>query len=228
MRAIHVTSLVVASTLGAGAAAHADPEDLNADAFDLSGALDRDVAPTRRALELAIGAGYTQGVGGAGTAGSVEDVTGPGGGIELQLGLRATPQWSIALYGTVARFRHGDGMADGSRAHSATAGVQAVWHSRAARSLDPWISVGAGWRGLWLSPRGAESSSVHGIELARIQLGIDYRFTPWFAIAPVIGASATAFVAEDAAMASSLSAVHDNRLNLYGFTGVLGRFDLGG
>jgi len=107
VRAIPVISLVVASSLGAGAA-HADPEDLNTDAFDLSGALDRDVAPTHRALEVAIGGGYTQGVGGAGTAGSVEDLTGPGGGIELQLGLRATPQWSIALYGTVARFRHGD------------------------------------------------------------------------------------------------------------------------
>jgi hypothetical protein len=227
VRAIPVISLVVASSLGAGAA-HADPEDLNTDAFDLSGALDRDVAPTHRALEVAIGGGYTQGVGGAGTAGSVEDLTGPGGGIELQLGLRATPQWSIALYGTVARFRHGDDIADGSRAHSTTAGVQAVWHSRAARSLDPWVSIGAGWRGLWLSPRGAESTSVHGIELARIQLGIDYRFTPWFAIAPVVGASATLFVVEDAAMATSLSAVHDNRLNLYGFTGILGRFDIGG
>jgi hypothetical protein len=29
-------------------------------------------------------------------------------------------------------------------------------------------------------------------------------------------------------MATSLSTVHDNRLNLYGFTGILGRFDIGG
>ena len=227
MRAIPVISLVVASSLGAGAA-HADPEDLNSDAFDLSGALDRDVAPTHRALEVAIGGGYTQGVGGAGTAGSVEDLTGPGGGIELQLGLRATPQWGVALYGTAARFRHGDTVADGSRAYSTTAGVLAVWHSRASRSLDPWVSVGAGWRALWLSPAGAESTSVHGIELVRIQLGIDYRFTRWLAIAPMIGASASLFVVEDGAMSMSLSTVHDNRFNLYGFTGVLGRFDIGG
>jgi hypothetical protein len=103
-----------------------------------------------------------------------------------------------------------------------------VWHARESRSLDPWISVGAGWRGLWLSPRGGETSSVHGIEVFRLQLGIDYRFTPRLSIAPVIGASASVFVVENAAMESSLTAVHDNRLNLYGFTGVLGRFDIGG
>jgi hypothetical protein len=227
VKAAHVIPFVVASRLGAGAA-HADHGSLNADAFDLSGALDRDVPPTRRALEIAIGGGYTQGVGGAGMAGSVEDVTGPGGGLELQLGIRATPAWSVALYGTAARFRRGDSIADGSRAYSSTAGVLAVWHSRAARSLDPWVSFGAGWRALWLSSAGSESTSVHGIELARLQFGIDYRFTRWFAIAPVIGASASVFVVEHAAMTTSLSTVHDNRLNVYGFTGVLGRFDFGG
>ena len=50
----------------------------------------------------------------------------------------------------------------------------------------------------------------------------------WLSVASVIGASASVFVVENAAMESSLTAVHDNRLNLYGFTGVLGRFDIGG
>jgi hypothetical protein len=208
--------------------AHADVGALNTDAFDLSGALDRDVAPTRRSLEVAVGAGYTQGVGGAGSVGSLEDLTGPGGSVELQLGLRASPGWSLGLYSTLARFRRGDESADGTRAYGATAGVQAVWHSRESRSLDPWVSVGAGWRGLWLSPRGGDTISVHGVEVFRLQLGIDYRFTPWLSVAPVIGASASLFLAEDASMDSSLTAIHDNRLNLYGFTGVLGRFDLGG
>jgi hypothetical protein len=223
----HLVPVLVASVMAAGAA-HADPGALNADAFDLSGALDRDVAPTRRSLEIAVGGGYTQGVGGAGSAGSVEDVTGPGGGVELQLGVRAVSGWSVGMYGTLARFRHGEELAEGTRTYSGTAGILGVWHSRESRALDPWISVGAGWRGLWLSPKGAEATSVHGIEVVRLQLGIDYRFTPWLSIAPVIGASASVFVVENAAMASSLTAVHDNRLNLYGFTGVLGRFDIGG
>lgn len=219
---------VVLVCVVAPSTAHADLDSFNPDAFNLSGALDREVGPTRTAVEVALGAGYTQGVGGAGSAGSVEDVTGPGGTVELQLGLRAHPQLFVGVYGTLARFRHGEMFADGSRIEGATAGIQAVWHSRASRSLDPWIGLGAGWRGLWITPRDAASSSVHGIEIIRLHLGIDYRFTRWFAIAPVIGASASLFLREGAEMAIELTKVRDNRLNLYGFTGVLGRFDIGG
>jgi len=61
-----------------------------------------------------------------------------------------------------------------------------------------------------------------------LQLGVDFRITPAIAITPVIGASASMFLVDDAAMESSFTAVQDHRLNLYGFTGVLGRFDLGG
>jgi hypothetical protein len=227
VKATHVIAALVASVV-AGAAAHADPESLNADAFNLSGALDREIAPTRPTIEVAVGGGYTQGVGGAGSAGSVEDLTGPGGNVELQLGVRFTPRFSLGAYGTLARFRHGDVFADGSRVFGATAGVHVVWHSREARSLDPWVSVGAGWRGLWFSPKDTMTTSVHGLEIVRLQLGIDYRFSSWLAIAPVIGASASVLLVEDGPTADGLTAVHDNRLNLYGFTGVLGRFDIGG
>jgi len=230
-RAVKATQMIPAVLVSLLAtAALADPRvgSFNSDAFNLSGALDRDVAPTQTALEIAVGAGYTQGVGGAGEVGNVEDVSGPGGSFELQVGARLSPMLSIGLYGTYARFRHGDAIGDGGRAQAATAGIQAMFHARQSRSIDPWVSVGAGWRGLWLSPAGAESSSLHGVELLRVQLGVDYRFSPRFAISPVIGASAAMFLAQDTMTTDGLTAVHDNRLNLYGFTGVLGRFDLGG
>jgi hypothetical protein len=228
VKAMHMVPVVLAGVLAGGAPAHADIESFNAQAFDLSGALDRDVAPTQRALEIAVGGGYTQGVGGAGGAGSVEDVAGPGGSLEVQVGVRTSPRFSIGAYGTLARFQRGTMMAEGSRAYAVTAGIQAAWHARQTRSLDPWLSAGAGWRGLWLAPNDAASSSVHGVELLRVQLGVDYRITPAIAITPVVGASASMFLVEDAAMPSELTAVHDHRLNLYGFTGILGRFDLGG
>jgi hypothetical protein len=226
VKATNLVPVILASGIAHGTA-HADPGALNADAFDLSGALDREVPPTRTALELALGAGYTQGVGGAGTAGNVEDLTGPGGSLELQVGFRATPRFSLGVYGTAARFRHGDLFVDGSRVHGATAGLQAVWHSRASRSLDPWLGVGVGWRGLFFTPRDATPSAVHGIEIFRLHLGIDYRFSPSLAIAPVVGVSATVFVREGNAAAMELTEIRDNRINLYGYTGVLGRFDIG-
>jgi hypothetical protein len=223
---MHLVLIAVASALAVAGPAYGDPESLNPDAFDLSGALDRPVAPTRPSFEVALGGGYTQGVGGAGMIGSVQDLTGPGGSVELQLAYRRGARFSTGVYGTLAWFQHGDAIADGSRTYGATAGVQAAWHASDNRSIDPWIGVGVGWRGLWVTHMDARPSSMHGIELLRVQTGIDYRITPRLAIAPVIAASLSIFLIESAAM-PEFTSVQDKRLNLYGFAGFMGRFDIG-
>lgn len=221
-----VVPVVVAGALVASAPAFADPESLNPDAFDLSGALDRPVPPTEPGFEFALGGGYTQGAGGAGIIGNIEDVAGPGATIEVQVGYRVRSRFAVGAYGNAAWFRHGDAIGDGSRAYGASAGLQAVLHASDTRSLDPWISVGAGWRGLWIERAGMQRSSMQGIELMRIQLGIDYRLSPRLAIAPVISASLSTFLVENAVMPGDFTPVMDKRLNLYGFAGCLGRFDL--
>jgi hypothetical protein len=220
-------SVAAAGAIATAGVANADPESLNPDAFDLSGAIDRPVPPTHGPFEVVIAGGYTQGAGGAGMIGNIEDVAGPGGTVELQLGYRVSPRFSAGVYGAAARFRHGDAIGDGSRAYGATAGIQAVWHTGEARSVDPWFSVGVGWRGLWIDRVGVPASSMQGVELARLQLGIDYRLSPRLAIAPVISASLSMFLVENAAMPDDFTVVEDKRLNLYGFAGILGRFDLG-
>ncbi|HEX3765910.1 MAG TPA: hypothetical protein VHW23_44740 [Kofleriaceae bacterium] len=221
-------SVAVTGAIAVAGDARADSESFNPDAFDLSGAIDRPVPPTRSRCEVVVAGGYTQGAGGAGMIGNIEDVAGPGGTVELQLGYRLSSTFGVGAYGTVARFRHGDAIGDGSRAYGATAGLQAVWHSSDTRSIDPWLSVGAGWRGLWVNRIGAQPSSMQGIELLRLQLGIDYRLSPHLAIAPVISASVSTFLVENAVMPDEFTQVQDKRLNLYGFAGVLGRFDFGG
>src|SRR5262249_3955398 len=160
----------------------------------------RPMPPTQAAFELALGGGYTQGAGGAGVIGNIEDVAGPGGTVEVQAGYRISPRFSLGLYGRVARFRHGGATADGSRADGAAGGFQAVWHSVDTRTVDPWISVGAGWRGLWIDRAGAQPSSMQGIELLRVQLGIDYRLSSRFAVSPVIAVSLSTFLVENAVM----------------------------
>jgi hypothetical protein len=206
--------------------ARADPESFNPDSLDLS-VLDRPVAATGPSFEFAVGGGYTQGVGGAGAASPLEDTTGPGGTVEVQAGMRLTERLEVGAYGSIARYRHGDTLADGNQAYGATAGVQAAWHTRPSRSVDPWIGVGAGWRGLWLTEHGQSQVTAFGVELARLQLGVDYRITPALAVTPVVGASTSVFIEQHTGAMDSFSAVHDNRLNLYVFGGVLGRFDIG-
>src|SRR5215510_2600354 len=107
-------SVALAGVIVTAGTAHADPESLNPDAFDLSGALDRPVAPTQPTFEIAVAGGYTQGVGGAGAIGSVQDLTGPGGAVELQLAYRHSARFSTGVYGTLAWFHRGDAIADGS------------------------------------------------------------------------------------------------------------------
>jgi hypothetical protein len=228
VKASHRLVVVLAGTIVAAGAAHADPESLNPDAFDLSGAIDRPMPPTQATFEVALGGGYTQGAGGAGVIGNIEDVAGPGATVEVQLGYRTSSRFSAGLYGSIARFRHGGATADGSRAYGATGGIQAVWHSADTHSIDPWISLGAGWRGLWIDRAGAQPSSMQGIELVRIQLGIDYRLSSRFAVSPVIAASLSTFLVENSVMPDDFTMVSDKRLNLYGFAGCLGRFDIGG
>jgi hypothetical protein len=218
----------IAGALVTAAPALADPESLNPDAFDLSGALDRPVAPTEATFEFALGGGYTQGAGGAGIFGNIEDVAGPGATLEVQLGYRVSSRVAVSAYGTAARFRHGDLIGEGSRAYGASAGLQVAWHASDTRSLDPWVSVGAGWRGLWIERAGMQRMSMQGIELMRVQLGIDYRLSSRLAIAPVIAASLSTFLVENTVMPDDFTPVMDKRLNLYGFAGCLGRFDIGG
>ena len=106
--------------------------------------------------------------------------------------------------------------------------VQAAWHVRPQTSIDPWVSLGTGWRGLWLNPQSGKVTSLQGFELARLQVGVDYRITKDIAIAPVIGGSISTFVSQDAPMTTDYTEIPDKKVNFTGFAGLSGRFDLGG
>jgi hypothetical protein len=188
------------------------------------------VAPVPdRTFEIAIATGYAQGGGKlGGELGSLEDVAGPGGAVEVDLGYRIIPQLTVGLYGTLAKSQHGDRIDSNTSVLGATAGVQAAWHFRPSVSIDPWVSLGTGWRALWLDPDGGKVTSLQGLELARLQLGVDYRVTKDIAIAPVIGGSLSTFVSQDSPMTTGYTEIQDKKVNVTGFVGLSGRFDFGG
>lgn len=205
------------STLLASTAAGAQPQA--DDGFD------HPVAPIHSAFELAIGGGYTQGVGATGNGMDVQDIAGPGGSGELQLGYRLTPSLALTAYTTASAFSAGNSLSEKMNDVGAmTAGTMATWHFRPARSVDPWLGVGGGVRWLAIDQNNSDTVKLRGLDVARLQVGIDYRVSPGFAISPMIGATATTFLQQDIGNGYR-STDHEVSWTFSG--GVLGRFDAG-
>jgi hypothetical protein len=213
------------TSLLAGGLAYADGND----SLETSSSFDHEVAAPSNALEIGVATGYTQGVGPVGGSEQhVEDLSKGGGAIELDAMYRINPTFAVGAYGSFSKYATGDHISDQNDILGATAGIQAAAHLRPERSVDPWVSLGAGWRGLWVSPDSGKNTSLQGLELARLQVGVDYRVNQDVSIAPVISGSLNMFVSEDSPMTTKYTEISDKKANFIGFAGLAGRFDIGG
>ncbi len=218
-----IRSVIAASAIVLGAGVASAQESIPNEG---SAGFDHPVPAVSRALEIAVGGGYLQGVGDiAGVGPRVQDLSGPGGTVELKIGYRATENLAFGGYGTFSQFASGDDLAGGTDVRGATAGGFAEWHFRPAQSLDPWVGLSSGWRGLWLSPDSGKNTSIQGWEIARVQLGLDYRLSPEVAIGPVVGASVNTFFTEDSPATSGFTDIHDPHASWLFFAGLQARFD---
>ncbi len=67
---------------------------------------------------------------------------------------------------------------------------------------------------------------MQGIDLARLQVGLDYRVSDRLAVAPVLGFAMTELLSERRPGASGYSDVEDRKIGHFVFAGVSGRFDV--
>lgn len=224
MKAMSLFALSLTSLLS-GRIALAD----DVDSVESTKNFDHHVAAPSNAFEIGVATGYAQGAGPVGgDMLHVEDVSSAGGAVELDASYRINPNLALGAYGTLSKYATGDRIDDTNDVLGATAGIQATAHLRPDRSVDPWVSLGTGWRGLWLSPDAGKNTALQGFELARVQLGVDYRVTRDVAISPVIGGSLNMFVSQDSPMTTSYEEIQDKKVNFIGFAGLAGRFELGG
>jgi hypothetical protein len=215
--------IAIVSTLLVAAA---EPALAQQDAEVSATAVSRPSGAPSRAWEIGVGVGYSQGAGDIGSnSPTLTDLTHGGGELQVNVGYRINPRWLVGLYGTVGKYSLGSLTPDGSDVWSVTAGAQANYHFSPEEQWDPWIGLGVGWRGHWID-KPAGTDSRHGLDLARLQVGVDYRVSPAFSIAPYVGASASMFLAQELAQQTSFSNVHDPNVNLFFFGGVMGRFDI--
>jgi hypothetical protein len=219
MKTLQTLSLVSVLSLLAPALALADEPD--------SVGIDREVEAPSNAFEITVGTGYSQGGGEVGGGMQhLEDISGPGGAFELELGYRINPTWLVGAYGSFSAYDNAD-LEDGSSVLGATAGLFGAAHLRPDRSVDPWVSLGAGWKALWLTPDRGKDTSLQGFELARLRIGVDYRINKHTSISPEVGGSLGMFVSQDSPMTTDYTEISDKKVNFTGFAGVAGRFDIG-
>lgn len=187
-------------------------------------------APISNAVEIAVGGGYMQGVGRVGDSTSnVEDLSRSGGGANLEVGYRLTPNLTLGAYGTLSGYQTGERVAPSTDlVIAATAGLKADWHFRPASAIDPWVGLGTGWRELWLGNDAGTDQELRGIDLARVQAGLDYRLTSGVALTPYVGATATMFLAKEDAMTSGFDQIDNRKVNFSFTGGLMARFDMFG
>lgn len=181
--------------------------------FDL-----RTTAPSR-AFELTVGTGYTQPFGLLESGVGMPAVATPGQGIEMGLGYRANARWSVAVIGQFAELT----AERSATARSLTPGIAATYHLQPAMKLDPWVELASGYRLLWENDvRRTHGILTHGLEVARLRLGLDYHEGA-MAVGPLVGAGANLFLWQDTDASRTIASP---RVSVFVFAGVQGRWDV--
>jgi hypothetical protein len=185
------------------------------------------LAPAVHAVEVTVGTGYAQAFGDiAANRPSLTDIGQPGGAVQLGVGYRLIPQLTLGVYGAGSMFSRGDQVDNSTNLYSATAGVEASWHFLPSGSqYDPWVSLGTGWRGYWVN-NDQGTTSMQGLEMAKLQLGVDYRFTRGIAISPVVGGDLSMLLSESTPGSNKFANITDPKVNTFVFAGFQGRFDI--
>jgi hypothetical protein len=187
----------------------------------------KNLAPATNSVELTIGTGYEQGFGSIQSGQpSLTDLGQAGGAVQTSVGYRILPQLTLALYGSFAGFGRASEVDTSANIYSAAAGVQTDWHFLPKGSeLDPWVSLGSGWRGYWINQNSGNVTD-QGMELAKLQVGVDYRIAQAVAISPVVGADLSTFFTQQTPQSNGWSNISSPQVNTFFFAGLMGRFDI--
>jgi len=172
-------------------------------------------------LEIAVAISGAQTTGDIGDGMTADNLIGSAGQLDLEIGHRLTPHLTLGFYSNAQAFAEGSyGPRD---VYTGAAGVEADFHFRPTQAVDPWISIGTGVRA-YLIEDGNYTIGV-GAELARLQVGADFRLDENVALGPVLGASASLYGAEKQPM-EDFHELSDKGINWTFTAGIAGRFNL--
>jgi len=183
----------------------------------------------KRAFEVGVNGGYGQALGQLGDYLPLRDAVINGGAAGLSLGLRYSPHWSVEGTGQYQELMTGITQDGGhTTVRGVTMGIQGTYHFLPFRLVDPYASLGTGYRMTWIVPPGAVADLVHGFELAKAVVGVDFRMSPSVAMGPMIGADVNVFVWDNPSGGTRINELPGPRAATFLFAGLGGHFDLGG
>jgi hypothetical protein len=186
------------------------------------------VRAPRDALELTVGAGYSQGTMSPAQGVGAMDLTKAGGAFTLQVGYRFAPQFALNIYGEYNEWNPGNLVGSGA-SRGGVGGINGTFHLSPYQRLDPWARIGAGYRMLWLtgSPNNADAL-WHGFQIAKLDIGLDLRTDENVAIGPTVGVDLSHFVWINPAGEAGNQEITNRRFVPFVYAGLEGRFDLAG
>jgi hypothetical protein len=181
--------------------------------------------PVGNKLELSLGLGYGQGLGPV--AAGVPTLQGfgkAGGTLQLNVGWRFDPRWEAGVYGEYGLFGSGN-LSGSDHAMTVAAGIQGQFHVMPDSQLDPWVGLGVGWRGYWGRISGSDYG-LQGLDLVRLQAGLDYRLSSTLSVGPVVGVTLTEFLSAKPIGVDAYQDTQNRKVDTFVFGGIGGRFDL--
>lgn len=190
--------------------------------------IERKVDAPMRSFEFGVGLGYTQGAGNIRQGERVSSLAGVGGESQVDLGFRIDPRWMVGGYGSFGYYNTPNNAGPEVTVRGVTTGVQGQYHFLPYNTVDPWVSLGAGYRGLFSSGQDGPVTARHGIQLARVRAGLDYRLNPAVALGPVVGVDANYFTGQRAPGQDTTMRIEPDvrTVTPFFFAGLAGRFDV--
>ena len=185
----------------------------------------RDLSAIDEAVEITLATGYAQAFGQVSTGlPNLTEIGLAGWSMQLGVGYRLTPQLAFGIYGGGALSKQTQ--LDATNLYSALSAFKVDWHFLpASHEVDPWISLGSGWRGYWIE-QNQGATSLQGFDFAKLQAGFDYRAERRAALGPVVGLDFSRFVWQAGPGAQGYEKTSQPRVNTFVFVGVMGRLDI--
>ena len=227
MKTVGVAAGALACAVAVSAFAQSSPQPPPSEARgEGADVLTAPVPAPNDAFELGVDLGYTQGFGAPTSDRRVG--AGPGATVGVNLGYRINPYWSVGVGGQFQAYGGRGTPERTATLRGATGGMHGTYHLSPYSRLDPYLNIGAGYRLFAESPAGnAPTTLSHGLELAKVEFGLDVRASESVAISPVLGVDVNLFTLGTSG-GGEAAAPRNRSLNTFVFAGVNGRFDVGG